>query len=445
MMKIRLVSANKTHKAMEAAVDCVDAFDISEDRRRMAVSDGVTRSLYPGEFANSVVRGFCQVADASDWHKWMSQARERWLEKAEDRVEELKRKQSPAYVNNQGRLDSRVPGAATFAGVEFDPETNSAKLIIMGDSCVFVYADGKLADSFPCKKSSEFDNQPNAFQSYAPDKNRSEPEPEIRDLPAVPDGAKGAHWVFATDALAMWILTQHEKSVNALPRLLAIKDEASFKCFVDNARKADKGALCDDVTLVVASAGEPELPFQPYAEEPDAAAGAETSAQSSGAANPNSPSVPSSPSIPSTPKHRISVVAPPNSPSRIATFGKTLGNAAPYSPEGASIYGNKTSAKKNKRRGLKIAGIFLAVIAIVGAVYFFAIKPSALKNDAFDAKTQGGGEKTNDLAHATRNTDLPDTNNGNDEKSIKIFPPGYEAKMHNIFGIRFEAETNNKK
>ena len=255
---VKLHSANKTHKPKETSADCVDAFCVSEDRLRIAVADGVTRSLYPGDFANSLVNCFCQSSFASDWESWLATARARWCERAVENVAELKRAKSPVYINNNERFVSRTPGAATFAGVEFVPKNNIAKITVIGDSCIFVFAAGKLVDSFPCKAAADFGDQPQSFRTYAEDANTT--VPATFELAAIPDGTKGAWWVFATDAFAKWILEKHSAGENVLERLLAVRSAERFRKFVTEVRKTDTNALIDDVTLVVISVGDPNPP-----------------------------------------------------------------------------------------------------------------------------------------------------------------------------------------
>ena len=262
MLPVKLISAVKTHKSKETPADCADAFCVSEDRLRVAVSDGVTRSLYPGDFAESLVKSFCQAPSAADWKTWLATARDRWLEKTEERVAELKNAKSPVFINNNQRLNSRVPGAATFTGVEFVPQTGIAKITLIGDSCVFVFADGKLTDSLPRGTSEMFDDQPAAFRSRAGGKDKDAPDaaPATFELPQIPAGAKGAHWVFATDALAKWILLRREAGENVLRRLLAVRNSDGLRKFAEAVRKESPNALNDDLTLVIIRVGEPDLP-----------------------------------------------------------------------------------------------------------------------------------------------------------------------------------------
>lgn len=241
--------AFQTHKPKETPSDCADAWHVSDDNRRVAVADGVTRSLYPGVFAETLVYWFCRkTPDLSpDWEAWLAPVRERWLEAAETRVAKLGWKRNPAYINNRERLLTRVPGAATFVGVEFFPEQGKVKTSIIGDSCLFIFAGGTLAEALPYTSSAEFDNQPKAFLSYA---GQSAAEPVFRELPM-----RAAHYVLATDALAKWIFEQHESGRNPLPDLLALKTEKEFLAFVDSERERDSHALNDDVTLVIMQAG----------------------------------------------------------------------------------------------------------------------------------------------------------------------------------------------
>ena len=261
---IKICAGFQTHKPKETPADCADAWWASEDCRRVAVSDGVTRSLYPGGFAEDIVYWFCEKDSAiiPDCEAWLAPVRERWLEAAGKRVAKLGRRRDPAFINNRERLQSRVPGAATFAGVEFSPGQGTAKITIVGDSCLFIFADGSLAEALPYGSSAEFDNQPKAFLSHA---GQGAVEPLFREQPMLPPDAMGAHYVLATDALAKWIFEKLEGGEDVLPMLLALKTEKDFLAFVDTERERDNRALNDDITLVIVSVGEPSVGASPIA------------------------------------------------------------------------------------------------------------------------------------------------------------------------------------
>lgn len=250
-----------THKPKETPEDCADAWWVSDDNHRVAVSDGVTRSLYPGIFAEGLVYRFCVKSDEvlPDSEAWLAPVRARWLEDAEKRVAKLKLKRDPAFINNRERLQTRTPGAATFAGVKFMPEQGeggTAKITVIGDSCLFIFVDGRFWEAFPCASSAEFDNQPKAFLSYAEQKNLA--VAQSLERPMLPPTAKSAHFILATDALAKWIFERHEKGENVLPVLLALKTEDGFSNFVATERERDSQALNDDVTLVIIQIEEPQ-------------------------------------------------------------------------------------------------------------------------------------------------------------------------------------------
>jgi hypothetical protein len=248
------ISGFKCNKEGETIDDCQDAFSFNNDKLKFAVSDGVTQSFFPKEWAEILVHEFCQgdyertdlLLRKNEWKKWLENCQSKWLEGVAERL-----KNDNKYYNNN-RFKRKEPALATFIGLELQQSDQSvvgykAKAVIIGDSCLFHISNDVVLSQL-LRSSDKFDNRPECFYSY-PDFNRFKP---VRIEFVVKDGDIV---LLCTDALAKWILKKYElneKSLNEIKaELLAISDQNQFEEFVNEKRKTPLHSLVnDDVTLV---------------------------------------------------------------------------------------------------------------------------------------------------------------------------------------------------
>ena len=151
-----------THKAAENYSDCADYFRICPRTKRVAVSDGVSQSTMPLEWAMTLVNAYVDG-------RWMpgqdvSSLQQSWLN---DALAYLKAQKDAG--NNPWMLENcllnRDGAGATFCGVEFSKKDKWAA-IILGDSCLVEIKDKEKITAIHSSNTGAFNNRPDYFDSF---------------------------------------------------------------------------------------------------------------------------------------------------------------------------------------------------------------------------------------------------------------------------------------
>ena len=241
-----------THKKSETLDDCQDAAAIyilnqEHNIERYAVADGATRSFYPKQWAELLVKNFCESTEptlAEDTlEEWICPIQKEWYEQVKKRVNE----RDVYYLTN--RFNEKESAVSTFIGLEIDKSNEKWKALIIGDSCLFHRSDTEFK-SYLIENSADFTNRPEAFASF--------PKDNPIGCPKFIDGKMkpGDTFILATDALAKWIMQHKEKGKleEVLTQLNALEADEQFYQFVDEARQNTEIPLDnDDVTLMLIS------------------------------------------------------------------------------------------------------------------------------------------------------------------------------------------------
>ena len=246
-----------THKKSETLDDCQDAWAAicipNEEQyqehniERYAVADGATRSFYPKQWAELLVKNYCEATESTltedNLEEWIYPIQKEWYEQVKKRVNE----QNKYFLTN--RFNRKESAVSTCIGLEIDKSNEEWKALIIGDSCLFHRSDTEFK-SYPIEHSTDFTNRPDAFASFPKDNPIGCPK-------FIGDKAKpGDTFTLATDALAKWIVQHKEKGKleEALTQLNALETDEQFYEFVDAARQATEIPLDnDDVTLMLIS------------------------------------------------------------------------------------------------------------------------------------------------------------------------------------------------
>jgi len=230
-----------------------DGYAISEDRLRLAVSDGTSSDFFSGIFARRLVENYCARqgdVDGSDEHTgWIEKSRTEWRATVESVAAHAQGDRSVRLKNRLARNDS---GAATFVGVEFLKEPSASGMVcwkttFLGDTVLFhLTRDLRLLNTVPQLSSSQFDNYPECLLTRAMPNSIA---PHMRD----DCGRPGDMLIIVTDALAKWLIGRHEHGLlrQSIEELLAL-GEGEFGAWVNRWRDDVEHRLGDDDTTFVA-------------------------------------------------------------------------------------------------------------------------------------------------------------------------------------------------
>lgn len=203
-IKAELIYTITIPKPGENPENCQDACETNVANQRFAISDGVTRSLFPAEWSKLLVGGFVNDEEKDienlfnkySWQEWLHPKQSKWESTARERVTELN---DPKYYFIRNQYVERKPAAATFIGIRKAPNTgNLWQVMLIGDSCVFHLKVGKVS-TYPIKKIEEFDSHPSAFFSYA---DKSLDSPTFMKL----EIASGDYLLLCTDAISKFLI-----------------------------------------------------------------------------------------------------------------------------------------------------------------------------------------------------------------------------------------------
>lgn len=237
-----------THKAAEYYSDCADYFRICPRTKRVAVSDGVSQSIMPAEWARILVDSFVN----EEWAPGEPTAilKEKWLTQAKEYAnEQRKQGKNPWMLENC--LVKKDGAAATFCGVVFSDERKWTASIL-GDSSLVELDKDKHIVRICSSKEGAFDNRPDFFDSFNEDNG------EIRQFEGTLD--KDSIILLVSDPFSELFqkvkgTPEEEVVVNAL---LAVTDIVGFNATVD-ALRTDSQMHNDDSTLVIIEPDESDV------------------------------------------------------------------------------------------------------------------------------------------------------------------------------------------
>jgi len=217
-----------------------DAFALDPVRRRFAVADGASESAFAREWAELLVQANqpSPVGWSETWQSWLPPIQEEWLQRVT---------QAPLPWHAMNKVQE---GAfSTFLSLMIStPNRGRWWSTAIGDTCVFHLREGTLISSFPICCSSEFGVQPDLIGS------RMNPlaVPSRFEKWRTGTYVRGDVFFLATDAIAEWLLRQHEcgrRPWNSL-RSTLVHNPKAFPEWVEGHRGA-AGIRNDDVTLVI--------------------------------------------------------------------------------------------------------------------------------------------------------------------------------------------------
>lgn len=246
-MKIR---AFITHKKAERFVDCQDRFSINCDTKSVAVSDGMSQSIFQKIWAEILVDTYAKDAC---WHpaedienkKVRDELSAIWRNRVNNRLREQQEEGKATYLA-EGMLAEGKSAGATLAGIRFNGQSWNGD--VLGDTCVIEVQNDKIVQIHTSQDTDTFDNYPDYYDSNPIKEGKGKPM-AISGL-LQPNGLL----LIVSDPfsdLFCELLKQDEAKVSALlVRLLSLKTHEEFEKLISDLR-ANAHMHNDDSTLVM--------------------------------------------------------------------------------------------------------------------------------------------------------------------------------------------------
>ena len=235
-MKVR---AYITHKQAEKYSDCADYFGICPLNKRVAVSDGVSQSIMPLEWAKILVNAF--INNSWDPETGVSSLQSEWFKEAIAYLND-KRAQGKNPWMLENCITNRDGAGATFCGIEFVDDSHwTAK--ILGDSCLVLLDENNEILKIVSSKEGKFDNRPDYFDSFK--EQRGAVKTEVGEL-------KGHKILLVSDPFSE-LFQNYQTSVEIkviIDRILSLSGYNSYVQLVDEYRELYH-MHNDDSTLVI--------------------------------------------------------------------------------------------------------------------------------------------------------------------------------------------------
>lgn len=236
-MKIR---AFITHKLDEDYSSCQDRFHINSDKKRLAISDGMSQSIFPDYWADIVSK---HVANEFrfDEDDRLSLC-ERWKQLVEKYIKDEK-----AANRNPWRLESNLTlgysAGCTFCGVSFSNKRDWEGMVL-GDSCI-IEINKKTGDILGVysSESKQFDSYPDYVDSNPKKNGRG----EIKKFTGIL--SKDVCLLVVSDPFSEFLYNHKDDSQKYVAALLNIKNHSDYIELVENWRN-DK-MHNDDSTMII--------------------------------------------------------------------------------------------------------------------------------------------------------------------------------------------------
>lgn len=240
------VKAFITHKQSEKYGDCQDYFVIDKDSRAIAVSDGMSQSIFPGWWAEELTRKFIScpkwginVSTNSDiqdiqnsWHNRVKQ----FVAKSNEEGKHPMR-----IIRLENCIAEKRGAGATLCGIRFDGQTWGG--FALGDTCLFeIGKDNHVLNIYP-KQENGFGNHPDYFDSML----------ERKGIPQTMAGAlqTDGKLLIVSDPFAELIYNrwQEKNEDKIIERMFQVSSHEEFEQLVADFRQNEK-MHNDDSTMV---------------------------------------------------------------------------------------------------------------------------------------------------------------------------------------------------
>lgn len=235
-MKIR---AFISQKAAERISDCQDRFAINAESKIVAVSDGVSQSIFPDYWAQILVNHYTakgsltegeRVLLCSEWRNWVLKY-----------IEEEKSKGNNPW-RTESNLYEGITAGATLCGVKFTGSDNWT-CEVLGDSCLIVVHNNGTKIEILSSQEKEFDTYPDYLDSGAKKRGRGEFKTYDGEI------SEDKKLILVSDPFSDFFYENRENPAEYIKSLLNVNSHDEFIKLVRDWRAL--GMHNDDSTVVI--------------------------------------------------------------------------------------------------------------------------------------------------------------------------------------------------
>lgn len=235
-MKIR---AFLTHKLCEHYADCQDRFCINEDNRIIALSDGMSQSIFPDYWAEILSEQYAKEGHCNEEDR--KKLCDLWMQRViKYRNEQIEAGKDPWKLDNF--LASRKGAGATLCGVRFENATDW-KGDVLGDSCIIKVNTKDWKMEILTSEEKAFDSFPDFYDSFPEKLGRG----TIKSVEGCisPDDIL----LLVSDPFSEYLYKNKEQTEILIGQILKLTNHEAFCKLVDDWRT--NGMHNDDSTLCV--------------------------------------------------------------------------------------------------------------------------------------------------------------------------------------------------
>jgi hypothetical protein len=262
-------SVYHAHKLGNSSEDYEDAYGYDCQGLCFCVADGATESIFAKKLADALVETFVSIGVQRkgnlkrDMAKIIRKAQMRWRmslsrtplpwyaeEKAKDGAHAAfagvrispGRESQPLRESEDANRAGRAPSATALGAPAPGAAALQWEAVAVGDCCVFVVGNDRLAGSFPIEHSADFGNTPDLISSIGPVRHG--------DISYVGGRLTGSEKIYlASDAVSQWFLKACEGGQKPWKILDALKTDEDFDALVAGLRI--RGEMKnDDATII---------------------------------------------------------------------------------------------------------------------------------------------------------------------------------------------------
>lgn len=227
-----------THKRAEKYEDCQDFFKIDGDKRVLAISDGMSQSIFPQWWAEILVKAY-----VSGWmlnSNGLENLRVVWMNRVNRFLEEQRSLGKPTWRLENCLVEKKGAGA-TVCGIRFSGF--DWKGHVLGDSCLITVDENDRIQEIYQSQEQEFGNHPDYFDSMFGGKG------QVKEI----NGSlcRNHKILLVTDAIADFLSEKQKEGTESkyLAGLLQISSHKEF-CNVIRKWQDEEKLHNDDCTLV---------------------------------------------------------------------------------------------------------------------------------------------------------------------------------------------------